>query len=143
MNHTGTSSVCSLGNSVQTPFCDVFSALKAATWAAQGSEGAELETRAAYGWASKAFSFSQPSEDAQQASPGGKVLPRLFSSWPLFVSRVPGCDPLGFPRAFASANLLGEKCSYCSVTKHVLEMEKALLKENMTSQWKRNSACWF
>lgn len=36
-----------------------------------------------------------------------------------------------------------EKCTYCSVTKCVLEMEKALFKENMTFQWKSNFACCF
>lgn len=30
-----------------------------------------------------------------------------------------------------------EKCPHCSVTKHVLEMEKAPFKENMTFQWKK------
>ena len=36
-----------------------------------------------------------------------------------------------------------EKCAYRSVTKRVLEMEKALFKENTTFQWKSNFACCF
>lgn len=39
--------------------------------------------------------------------------------------------------------LCREKCSYCSGTKHLLEADKALFKENMTFQWKSNFACCF
>lgn len=48
--HSGTSGVCPLGKSSQTPFWaawGVFAALKGAVWAVQGSGGAESETRAA------------------------------------------------------------------------------------------------
>lgn len=50
---------------------------------------------------------------------------------------------LHFLPEFLPQQICRGKCTYCSVTKHVLEMEKALFKENMTFQWKSNFACCF
>lgn len=44
---------------------------------------------------------------------------------------------------FLLQQICREKCTHCSVTKGILETEKALFKENMTFRWKSNFACCF
>lgn len=80
--------------------------------------------------------------------PDGNVLPSLFSPLLfLFVCQAPRCDspfsPQNLNNSFLLQQICRERCPDCSVTKLVLEMEKALFKENMTFRWKSNFACCF
>lgn len=71
----------------------------------------------------------------------GNVLSSSLLSFYLFAK--PPDAILRFLQEFLLQQICREKGTHCSVTKRVVEMEKALFKENMTFQWKSNFACCF
>lgn len=80
------------------------------------------------------------SEDEQQTL-GQSLLPRLLPG--LNASAERSGVMLWFFQELLLQQICQEESARCLVTKRILEMEKALFKENMTFQWKSNFACCF
>lgn len=125
----------------------VFTALKGAAWTAlgwcMGVEGLSRKARLPKDGCTL-FSPHPKCKGRGRAAnlPGWKCAAQT-SLLGLYLFVKPPDAILQFFQELLLQQICRERCTYCLVTKRVLEMEKALFKENMTFQWKSNFACCF